>query len=161
MNATYTCSTCKRQFTGEPATRNACGSFCGECWNRAAAKSVERQKAENTQTNGVCLYCGAVFVPYQTRHATQHVCRYCEKMRERMLLCIRNGPKLAEYVASTEKREAELRVVRERERKLLLAVKQSEMKAEPNQSQEPSELEASVKRLERNFKLLIEKLGGF
>jgi len=78
-----------------------------------------------------------------------------------MLLCIRNGPKLAEYVASTEKREAELRVVRERERKLLLAVKQSEMKAEPNQSQEPSELEASVKRLERNFKLLIEKLGGF
>lgn len=109
MNGRYKCAHCEEYFSGAPALKNACGVFCAEC----KSKMMKGLKGPNTffmgTPKGVCVWCGG---PVDSPDK-QRVCRKCDRNREWLLRCIRNGSYPARYVARVEKREALERAKRE------------------------------------------------
>lgn len=117
----YTCCICKNKFYGNPAMRNAAGTFCDKCYQGVKDKMAEGMKRRYAKWEGRCLYCGEEINernPGKDRYGyNTHIHRACDDHREWMLKCSRFSDRMFKQAEKMEKRERPLREKRIKEEK--------------------------------------------
>lgn len=150
----YKCSMDGNNHDGEPALKNACGTFCPECKAKIHAKAAEGVKERIESLNGCCIWCGEKITeanPSGKSHEGCNIHETCEQKRDWVLKCIRHSDKMAKYVARTEERERPMREEREK------AKRSAE---QPTMAETvPTEQEARLRRVELMLNKLVNSLG--
>jgi hypothetical protein len=107
----YYCAMCKNITDGQPARKNAAGSFCQSCSEKINERAVLAMRGRAAKNE--CAWCGAdTSAMKRGAKKAGGTCNDCEKARERMLLMIRYSDHAAKYVARVEEREKEGRETR-------------------------------------------------
>ena len=161
MDNMFTCATCKREFSGAPTQKNACGSFCFTCVEQQKERRAETTIRNRPIINGIgyCKWCGEALTG-ENQHASQaraekFVCISCAKNRAWLLKCIRHSSTPAKYVTRVEIREKPLRMNR---RDIIIAEQNAAHIAD--KGDESGNLAKRMNMIEGMLFTLVKELGG-
>lgn len=160
----YKCVMCKKDFSGEPALKNAIGCFCFECRRimkeRQAVGTKKRYKNRHCDGGCYCAWCGKKITNENAYHSTAEdknrlhgVCRECQNHRDWLLKCIRLSDRPSMYIKFVEEREAPKRIERE-----ALLKAQAVTIVETNNSNSKND-EARLLRIEKMLNRLTNEFG--
>ena len=150
----FKCDVCKETMSGEPAMKNAIGSWCNMC----KAEFVRKAHAGQRRPKESCIWCGKPFTASNTRAPwpngagnSMNIHGNCIKKRDWLLMCIRHSDLVTKYVTRVEEREAPLREQRATETAEQIKLQLVEERIVPDTT---ANTETRIDRMER----LVESL---
>lgn len=152
----FKCNKCHTNTEGEPAFKNAAGSFCVHCKKIIHELAADAMRERNKQLLDICPWCGDKLHD-GNRLATrdklaENVCAVCSKNRDWLLKCIRHSDRPSRYASRVELREKAGREQRfaEEKAKLSLATESISNRAE-SADEKIARLENVLKKIQFAF----------
>lgn len=114
----YTCNSCKKSFSDEPAViggRKHSLKFCQQCRDESrkkASAAVKRKYAEIAAQNQ-CLWCGDKLTdssrsPYKGGTETVNLCKKCDSRQPHrvwLVKCLENSDEILKYINNKKRQE--------------------------------------------------------